>query len=455
MVAPQFFPITPAFLTLACETVNRRVARLPYLHKGVEVTGELIGVAMECLNAEATHTLPLRTSSAMAKNMVEGFDRCFELRLGANRKTEAGTIAEVLIQSGIAEPVEVQDRCTHTRTNGLRLLPAWSWHIGSGTLPKYHTPDPKPEPELPAAWMAKCPVCKAGILQKITGKQLFGMPSMDYYIECTHCGAKYVPEKENLRLVSIVKIRDPRWKHQLNTSHSPDAWAALARASTSVSRHTVAASVRKIVPKIAGVVNTGIFPKLKDGSISVPTGEKTLFFRHVKLQFGRSIQVALFTRTTLPLADIISLPPYSDIKADIERAYNEYLPVPVGVFLAEQKKRGESLYRVFLNPYGDEEYCSFRIDEDEYARQKGVFLILAGGRMGYAGSCHTAFGTLINDELGRIIPDMCYRDGNETACRINSLICSSRDSVGLFMHAMTDDAAIDELSRDLQSRYLP
>jgi hypothetical protein len=424
------------------------------MYKGVEVTGELIGVAMECLNAEATHTLPLRTSPAMTKNMVEGFDRCFELRLGANKKTEAGIVADILIQSGIAEPVDVQDRCTHTRTNGLRLLPVWSWHIASETLPEYHPTDPKQETELPAAWLAKCPVCKTGILQKVTGKQLFGIQATDYYIECTHCGAKYIPEKENFRLVAIVKIRDPRWKQHLNSSHSPDAWAALAQSSASVSRQRVPASVRKIVPKIAGEVNTGVFPKLKDGSIAVPSGEKTLFFRHVTLQFGRSIQVALFSRSTRTLADIISLPPYSDIRPDIERAYDPYLPVPVGVFLAEQKKRGEQLYHAFLNSYGDEEYCTFRIDEDEHAQQKGVIMILVKGKMGYAGPCHTAFGTLMNDELGRIIPDMCYRDGNETACRINSLICSSRDSVGLFMHAMTDDAAIDELSRDLRSRYL-
>jgi len=409
---------------------------------------------MECLNAEATHTLPLRTSSAMTKNMVKGFDRCFELRLGAKRKTEAGMVADVLIQSGIAEPVDVQDRCTHTRTNGLRLLPAWSWHIASGTPPEYHPPDPKQETELPAAWLAKCPVCKTGILQKVTGKQLFGIRATDYYIECTHCGAKYVPERENFRLVSIVKIRDPRWKQHLNSSRSPDAWAALARTSGSVHRQTVPAAARRIVPKLTGEVNTGVFPKLKDGSISVPYGEKTLFFRHVQLQFGRSIQVALFTRSTPTLADIVSSPPYSDIRPAIERAYDPYLPVPVGVFLAEQKKRGEQLYHAFLNSYGDEEYCTFRIDEDEYAPQKGVILILAKGKVGYVGSCHTAFGTLMNDELGRIIPDMCYRDGNETACRINSLICSSRDSVGIYLHAMMDDAAIDELTVDLRSRYL-
>ncbi len=60
MVAPRFFPIPPALLTLTCETVNRRVAKLPFTQKGVCISPELVGVALECLNAEVTRTLPLR-----------------------------------------------------------------------------------------------------------------------------------------------------------------------------------------------------------------------------------------------------------------------------------------------------------------------------------------------------------------------------------------------------------
>jgi len=443
----------PALLTLACETINRRVDRLPFMQKGVEVTGELVGVSMECLNAEATRTLPCRTSPAMAKNMVEGFDRCLELRMGANSKESAPVVADVLIRAGIAEKTDVQDRCTHTLTRGLRLLPAWSWHIASETPTPYISPDPLPGSEPPAAWLAKCPVCKAGILQKVTGKELFGVPHTDYYVECTHCGAKYIPEKEKFRLVSIAKIRDPHWRQYLNTSRFPGDWAELVQESVIVKRLQVP-TTRHPVPKAAGEINTGSFSKLKDGSIAVPVGEKTLFFRHVNVKFGRSIQVALFSRSTRTLAGIMSLPAYSDKKPDIERAYSQYLSGMAGSFLTELKQRDDPFYREFLNPYGDEEYCTFRIEEDEHAGQKGVFLVLLKGKVGHISTCHTSFGTLFNDELGRIIPDMCYRDGNETACRINSLVCSSRDSAGIYMHAMTDDAAIDKLCSDLKTRYM-
>ncbi len=453
MVTPRFFPILPALLTLTCETVNRRVTKLPFIHKGVCISPGLIGVSLECLNAEVTRTLPLRTSAAMAKNRVDGFDRVLELRLGADGSNAAAAVADVLVLAGIAEVTEIQDRCTHTRTSGLRLLPAWTWHIASEIPIPLQSPLLLPDAEPPAAWLAKCPVCKTGILQKITGKQLFGMPSMDYYIECTHCGAKLVPEKENFRLVSIAKIRDPRWRQYLNTSRSADAWATIAEGNLIFKRLPVPA--RHPVPKPAGEVSTGSFAKMKDGSIAVPFGEKTLFFRSVSLQFGRNVQVALFSRTTRTLAALLMLPEYSAIKPVIEQQYSRYLPVMAGIFLAEKKLRDDPLVREFLHPYGGEDFCSFRMPDDEHAGQKGVILVLVKGKVAYIGTCHTSFGTFINDELGRIIPDMCYRDGNETACRVNSIICAHRDSAGLFIHAMTDDRAIDVLAADLTARYLP
>ena len=453
MVAPRFFPIPPALLTLTCETVNRRVAKLPFTQKGVCISPELVGVALECLNAEVTRTLPLRTSAAMAKNRVDGFDRVLELRLGAKGRDAAAAIADVLVQAGIAEVTEIQDRCTHTRTSGLRLLPAWTWHIASEIPTPLQSPAPLPDAEPPAVWLAKCPVCRTGILQKITGKQLFGMPSMDYYIECTHCGAKLVPEKENFRLVSIAKIRDPRWRQYLNTSRSADAWATIAQGNLIFKRLPVPA--RHPAPKPVGEVSTGSFAKMKDSSIAVPFGEKTLFFRPVSLQFGRSIQVALFSRTTRTLAALLALPEYRAIKPVIEQQYLRYLPVMAGSFLEEKKLHNDPLVREFLHPYGGEDFCSFRMPADEHADQKGVILMLVKGKVAYIGTCHTGFGTLINDELGRIIPDMCYRDGNETACRVNAIICAHRDSAGLFIHAMTDDRAIDALAADLTARYPP
>ena len=57
----QFLPIPKNIHALACETISRRIGRLPFTRNGVEITEHLVGVTMECLNAEARKTLTLRT----------------------------------------------------------------------------------------------------------------------------------------------------------------------------------------------------------------------------------------------------------------------------------------------------------------------------------------------------------------------------------------------------------
>ena len=55
------------------------------------------------------------------------------------------------------------------------------------------------------------------------------LPPTDYYLDCSHCGAKFIPEKDRFRLVSIARISDPRWRQYLNSCRKPDEWAALVQ----------------------------------------------------------------------------------------------------------------------------------------------------------------------------------------------------------------------------------
>ena len=61
MVTPQFLPIPKAIHALACETISRRVDRLPFTRNDVEITEGIVGITLECLNAEVMRTLPLKT----------------------------------------------------------------------------------------------------------------------------------------------------------------------------------------------------------------------------------------------------------------------------------------------------------------------------------------------------------------------------------------------------------
>ncbi len=227
MSVPQYFPLPPEMFALACETVSRRVSRLPFLRSGVTVTGELIGVAMECLNAEFNKTLALHTPQNTIDKPLDGLDRCIETRLKIPGKTVVPVIVDVLFSAGIAETAEVMDRASHRSRKGIRLLPPWTWHAAT-TI----TPLGNDDTSSPASWMNMCPVCRTGILNRIVGKQLFGIPHTDFYIDCTYCGAKFIPVGTQFRLVSIATVRDPLWKKHLNETFSADTWSALARGTS-------------------------------------------------------------------------------------------------------------------------------------------------------------------------------------------------------------------------------
>jgi len=283
MPANQLLPMPDGLSALARETVSRRVRPLPFTKDGITLTADLIRIAMECLNSEPTGTLRIRSVQRVTDCMDEGLDRCLHGHPGTDGDTTAPVLAEVLVRAGIAVFVQILDRQRHRQSRGVRLLPAWRWHIGS--LPSFQfTPFPLPEENVTPAWMAVCPVCRTGILGRVTGRQLFGLPSLEYYIECSHCGARLIPEQDRFRLVSIARITDPCQRRCLNTSRTPDDWAAIAQ-GIPVKRHgapVLAPKTRKIRSEpAAGEGFPVVFPAMKNGSVAVPCGRSTLYFRRL------------------------------------------------------------------------------------------------------------------------------------------------------------------------------
>jgi hypothetical protein len=245
------------------------------MQDGCSVTRDLIGVTLECLNAEFSKTLALQSQQTPQKQNPEGLGPCIAQRLQLTAEIPCvSVITDVLCSSGIAEKTEIADSASHRLNRGVRLLPPWTWHGASAPLPA--------EP-----WMSLCPVCRTGILNRMSGKQLFGIPHTDYYVECTHCGAKFIPEKDQFCLVSIAKIRDPVWKHNLNKSYSPESWMEIARASgTGTAKRASIPSVHRSSPAfpfsaphssppvrnpfVSVVLKTGALLYMKDGSLGVP-----------------------------------------------------------------------------------------------------------------------------------------------------------------------------------------
>jgi len=221
MSTPQFFPISEEILALACEAIRQSGADLPFEYDGVRVPEEVVVVALECLNAEFSKTLPIIAPAVITDPVPAGLDRCLEQRLNVDGCPLAPVIAELFCRAGIAEKTDVLDRSSHRKVRGVRLLQKWTWHNASVPVKTVMTVTDT-GPVVSASWMNLCPVCRTGSLNRVSGKQLFGLPHIEYYVECTSCGAKFIPAGGEFRLVSISTIRDPLWKSNLDKSFSPE-----------------------------------------------------------------------------------------------------------------------------------------------------------------------------------------------------------------------------------------
>jgi len=435
MSATQYFPIPPELFALASETVSRRVSRLPFLRSGVMVTGELLGVVMECLNAEFNKTLALRTPPD-ARKPEDGLDRCIEERLRVPGTTMVPVIVDVLCGAGIAETVELMDRVAHRPRKAVRLLPPWTWHAASGMTPSVRLPG-SGDDESSQSWMSMCPVCRTGILNRVVGKQLFGIPHTDFYIECSHCGAKFIPVGTQFRLVSIATVRDPLWRKNLDQTFSPDTWSALARGT---------APGGKPLPQQGGKKPAGPSPKLpvngftqlKDGSLVVPYGEKTLYFKPVKLDFSGPVREDYFVRVQKPLEELIKDPAFSHLLTPVQARYSQCLPLKTGYFLHQLKERQDPFYREFLNIYGDEKYGTFRLGDAKEGDKQGVLIVVVNRSLFAVINCSDSIRSTINNTLGRISPEDCLLSGDWNRCRINALLCTSKKDAGIFIQTSGD-----------------
>src|SRR5208337_3661294 len=470
MAASPFLPVPKNIHALACETISRRIERLPFTRKDIRITEGLVGVTLECLNAEVLRTLPMMAVSR-GTITLPGLAECLRERLGDDQEEVAPVIAEILLSAGLAEPAEVLDAATHTQIHGVRLLSPWTWHIGSGDILSGSDPYSGGETD---AWLARCPVCKTGILGRVTGKRLFGTPPTDFYLDCSHCGAKFIPEKDRFRLVSIARITDPRWRQYLNSCRKPDEWSALAgedvparpapRIATSRYRMASPKKVKTPLPQppvhrqekpaqpVEGVPVT--FSTLRDGTLAVTGTAKTLYFRPASLRFLRGVRHDLFSHTERTLQDALEGPAFAEIKPLFVQDYLHYLPLRLGPVTEELRRKNDPLYRKLLNRFGDEDFSSFAMEDEEQAHRKGLIMVYVQGKLCYVAGCHAAFADLVDHSFGNITADRCYRDGDGTACRINSLVTAFRGTSVIWLHELSDDNAIDAAVSDLRGRYL-
>lgn len=437
MSATQFFPIRPEMLALACETVTQKVSRLPFLRSGVMVTGELIGVTMECLNAESTKTLPLTTPRDPPDGAAEGLDLCLEGRLLGPQKATVPVIAEVLVSAGIAAPAQVIERQFINPRKALRLSEGWTWHIASTMSPRAKLAGEGVADTSALSWMSICPVCRTGILNRVVGKQLFGVPHTDFIIECTHCGAKFIPVGPAYRLVSIASIRDPLWKRFLDQTYPPETWAALAR-GTSPGGNPVSRPRPRPGAAPSSLPPSGNLIVMKGGSLAVPIDNKTVYFRPVPLTFSGGMRTGIYSRVQKTVRELLDDPAFVHLRDPVNAKYSNYLPQKAGLFLSQLEERHDPFYREFLNPYGDEKFGSFRAAESGDLTKAGILLVIVNRGIYAARASPGSFRAMINEYFGRILPEHCLVGGDEFRCRINAVLCNNRRDAGLYIYPMGD-----------------
>jgi hypothetical protein len=306
--------------------------------------------------------------------------------------------------------------------------------------------------------MSICPICRTGILNRVVGKQLFGIPHTDFYIECTHCGAKFIPVGPQFRLVSIATVRDPLWRKYLDQTFPAETWAALAR-GTGAGGQGLMPSPEKTLGKTS-VSQIQKFPsggltQMKDGSLIVPYKEKTLFFKAVKLNFSGPVREDLFARVKTPLEELLKNPAFCHLLPQVNAKYSRYLPMQSGLFLHQLKERHDPFYREFLNMYGDEKYGTFRLEESNEGSKKGILLIIVKKAVYHVVNCPDTFRGIINDQFGRISSDDCLLSGDSTRCRINAVLCNNRNSAGIYIHPVENEDERTDITELLKRAFTP
>jgi hypothetical protein len=454
MSTSQFFPIPEDIRALAYEALRRNGAGLPFDHEDVQVTGDLVTAALECLNAEFSKTLPVLAPAVPVDTISAGLDRCLGERLQADGRTLALVIADLLCRAGIAENSEVLDRSSHQKVRGVRLLQPWTWHIASVPLKTVRTVTDSGEESVSVSWTNLCPVCRAGSLNRVSGKQLFGLPHIEYYLECSTCGAKFIPAGGEFRLVSIARIRDPLWKANLEKSFSQEIWAAIANNSRGEKSRVQKEPVDKkpAEKKFSGIsrpvvrtetkkmIKAGGYTTLKDGSIALQCGERTLYFKPIKLVTGGLVKSGAFSSVQELLKDVLETPPYQHLKDEVTTQYARYLHGRIGLFLWERKERHDPFYRVFLNAYGDEKFGTVRMKESDESDRAGVFLVISGSEIIHSGCSHESFSKTISEVFGRVSSRDCLLDGDEIRCRINALLSVKKPDTAIYVHVIPTEA---------------
>lgn len=177
-------------------------------------------------------------------------------------------------------------------------------------------------------------------------------------------------------------------------------------------------------------------------------------FVPVKLVLKKNHLANLFAqKNNKTVAETLSSKKYSRLSAEVRKRYPLALNEKLGEFLYDLKMGGDDFYLRFLNQYGDDVYCDFSVAES--LKTKGLYLFAVRDEIRYLGRTHEPFAKRINQGYGHLSPKNCYKDGQATNCRLNSLIAQYWKELACYVCPLEDDDEIDSLERTLIRQLQP
>ena len=177
-----------------------------------------------------------------------------------------------------------------------------------------------------------------------------------------------------------------------------------------------------------------------------------LDFEKASLEFvKRGIESAFQTKNNKTLKETLDHPKYAKLKKRLRVPTEEELDKPLGEYLLEKKKSNDLEYKLFLNKYGDNTFCHFKLKS--HLDDKGLYIWVVNGKIKYLGRCNDNFKKRVHQGYGKISAKNCFIDGQATNCHLNSKI-NNMNNVEFFVYKMNDKnkTEINDLELNLLSK---
>ncbi len=190
--------------------------------------------------------------------------------------------------------------------------------------------------------------------------------------------------------------------------------------------------------------------------ITLTSSAGDLLFQKAEIDFQLSAVSDMFTKkNNKSLEETVSHKKYEHLALIVRDCYPEALEQPLGSFLGSLKLKEDMFYKRFLNPYGDQTFCGFKLTVSEYSKKKGLYVFAVRDKIHYIGRCRDRFQKRITTGYGVIHPKNCYLDGQATNCHLNALIALVQTEVNFYVLPLEYDSEIIQLERELIQLYAP